>query len=233
MRDEGLWRLQSIAANSHREGKFGTKEKGRAKIDRRVILYMECRCACTKGIGIFLFYPSQSKRELPRRRIVRAGGSSTLRACFMRGRLIDCRIAGDRRRHGGASCAQAAHRPRGGIGGSSTLRACFMRGRLFFRPVTKKRRHLRKSCAAFLFLCYNEPANTDSRLIREAASKNRPNLWGKFPLWGQQLGGAISSSGAGSSCEGGAPCGRAHPLGGAASHRAAIRKIQNGGFYDP
>lgn len=74
---------------------------------------------------------------------------------------------------------------------------------------------------------YGQPPHTGSRFKKSA------DLWGKFPLWGQQLGGAISSSGAGSSCEGGAPCGRAHPLGGAASHRAAIRKIQNGGFYDP
>lgn len=74
---------------------------------------------------------------------------------------------------------------------------------------------------------YGQPPHTGSRFKKSA------DLWGKFPLWGQQLGGAISSSGAGSSCEGGAPCGRAHPLGGAASHRAVIRKIQNGGFYDP
>ena len=185
-----------------------------------------------KGHRHFLFYPSQSKRELPRRRIVRAGGSSTLRACFMRGRLIDCRIAGDRRRHGGASCAQAAHRPRGGIGGSSTLRVRFMRGRLFFRPVTKKRRHLRKSCAAFLFLCYNMPANTDSRLIREAASKNRPIFGGSFLFGGSSLAGQYPPRGRA------VPARSAPPQAGstckrAASRRAAIRKIQNGGFYDP
>lgn len=150
-----------------------------------------------------------------------------------RGRLIDCRIAGDRRRHGGASCAQAAHRPRGGIGGSSTLRVRFMRGRLFFRPVTKKRRHLRKSCAAFLFLCYNMPANTDSRLIREGASKNRPIFGGSFLFGGSSLAGQYPPRGRAVPARAAPPCGRAHPLGGAASHRAAIRKIQNGGFYDP
>lgn len=90
----------------------------------------------------------------------------------------------------------------------------------------------KKLCRFFVFVLqyarkYGQPPHTGSRFKKSA------DLWGKFPLWGQQLGGAISSSGAGSSCEGGAPCGRAHPLGGAASHRAAIRKIQNGGFYDP